>query len=95
MDTEFTIFWRSLLIYVDCYDTIGDITPLESDEPPREMTPFSSLNAPRHSLTFFSARLADQLHYNVTHVLVDPTHTERFQQVSRNYPLLYFDIVVG
>lgn len=83
MDTEYTIFWRSLLIYIDCYEDIGDIQP--SSDVSRVMIPFSSLSASRHSLLLFSARLSQQLHFNVTHVLVDPEQPERFRQVTNSH----------
>jgi hypothetical protein len=95
MDTHFTLFWRSILIYVDCYENIGEIDPSTSNGgeeeeavssslsslSSREIIPYTSLNASRYLLKYFGARLSDQLHCHVTHVLVDPDHPERFEQV--------------
>jgi hypothetical protein len=46
------------------------------------LIPFSPLNPSRQLLRLLSGQVAEELHAGVTHVLVDPNDTARFDQVD-------------
>jgi len=83
VETQFTLFWRSVVIYVDCHDNLGEVEPSVTQNLCRTPLACSPLAAARHSLMLHSAHTVDQLHYKVTHVLVHPAHPERFDLIKQ------------